>query len=384
MKAYKVYPSETTSFKDRTTGVSIKKLTGYLGHSTHPYFTFNGWFDGGNKMLFVSHRQNAANLHCVDMGTGEISQLTDLPAYGKKPSFTMDVNPKRNETYFWHSGCAYALSLDTLEVRPLWVAPKGFTTGSISPTADGDYVLTGLTEDLSDRIYSNLSASYIGFREIFEAKPDCRIMRISLDGSGAEVVWHEKCWVGHVNPSCTQANILTYCHEGPWNLVDHRMWVLDLNTGKATKLRERRVPGEMIGHEYWHLDGLHVGYQVHKPGDGSYFGFIHYDGTGELEAPCIRYPGPDHIHSNDFNLVVSDSGKTLKLYRYTGKEFDGPRILCMHDGSFHHGFAHPHPRMTADGRHAVYNSDSESYCNIYMAEIPEDTASLPKLEIPKE
>lgn len=382
MKPFRIYPSEKTTFKDRVSGVTIHRLTEHLGHSIHPYFTNNGWYDDNQKMLFTSHRGNVSNIHSIDIASGEISQLTDMPGYGQKASFSNHVNSVRNETYYWHNRCAYALDLRTLETRPLWVAPKGFNTGSLISSADGNYVFTYLNEDISDRVYTNLSAGYIGMRELFQARPKSKIVRISVDGGGAEIVWEEDCWANHVNPSCTQSNILTFAHEGPWDLVDHRMWVLDVSTGKVSKLRERRVEGEKIGHEYWHLDGIHVGYQVHRPEVGSFFGFVKYDGTGEMEAPAVRYSGPDHVHSNDFNMVVSDSGKTIKVYRYNGAGFDGPRILCMHDGSFHLGFAHPHPRITADGKSVVYNSDATGYCNIYMAEFPEDFYSLPELEIP--
>jgi oligogalacturonide lyase len=186
-----------------------------------------------------------------------------------------------------------------------------------------------------------------------------------------------------VNPSPTEDRLLTFCHEGPWQKVDHRIWVLDMDTGKATRLRERRIEGEMVGHEYWFLDGINVGYQVHRPEEGgskSYFGFARYDGTGEIEAPAVRVPGPDHVHSIGFDFVVSDTGKSIKGYKYNGVDFDGPRVITMHDGSFDWGSHHPHPRVTRDGKQVVYNSTTAGYCNIYMAPISDDFYALPKLE----
>ena len=135
----------------------------------------------------------------------------------------------------------------------------------------------------------------------------------------------------------------------------------------------------MIGHEYWYADGLHVGYQAHKPGSGSYFGVIRYDGAEEFEAPCVPFPSPDHIHSNDFQLIVSDSGNSIKLYRYNGTDFDEARVLCMHDGSFFYDTHHPHPRFTADGRGVLFNSNVSGYCNLYLADVPADVSALPKV-----
>ena len=99
------------------------------------------------------------------------------------------------------------------------------------------------------------------------------------------------------------------------------------------------------------------------------------------DAAVIPFPSPDHIYSNDFNLIVSDSGKAIKLYQMKGTEFDKARVLAMHDGSFFYGSHHPHPRMSADGRSVLYNSNVSGYCQIYIAEIPEDVSSLPVLEI---
>ncbi|MCL2833886.1 MAG: oligogalacturonate lyase family protein [Treponema sp.] len=394
MKPYAIYPSEKKSFNDRASGVKVWQLTDYKGHSEHSYFTDDGWYDNDTRMLFVSDRENARNLFSIEISSGEISRLTDMKPGSQSLKCPMHVNHLLNEAYYNYNGCVYAVNLSTLETRPIYIVPKGFNFGGARPTGDGKYVVAGLSQDLSASIKANLSAGYIGFREIFAAKPDCRIIRIKLDDNSVETVWQENCWVGHVNPSPVIGNLITFCHEGPWELVDHRIWLLDLDTGKAVKFRERRVDKEMIGHEYWFTDGQHIGYQVHKPEDPSlqmdesarknqisFFGFARYDGTGEKEAPAVRVPGPDHVHSVDFNFVVSDTGKTIKGYKYNGKTFDGPRIITMHDGSFDWGAHHPHPGITRDGKNVVYNSTASGYCNIYMTAIPQDFASLPLLEI---
>lgn len=380
MKPYKIYPPERKTFQDRLSGVTVHQLTGYKGHSEHPYFTDNGWYDSDRRMLFISDRDNARNLFSIEIESGEISRLTNMPAEGPVLRCPMHVNRLYNETYYQYNGCVYAINLETLETRPIYIIPKGFNFGGARPTGDGKYVVAGLAEDLSASIKSNLAASYVGFEDIFKARPDCRIVRINVQDNRAEEVWQEKCWIGHVNPSLTLGNIITFCHEGPWNLVDHRIWVLDLDTGKAVKFRPRRVEGEMVGHEYWFADGLHVGYQVHADSH-SYFGFAKYDGTGEIEAPAVRVPGPDHVHSVTFDFVVSDTGKSIKGYKYNGKSFDGPRIITMHDGSFDWGAHHPHPSITRDEKRIVYNSTAAGYCNIYMTAVPEDFFSLPELKV---
>ncbi len=381
MRSYQTWPSEKCERRDRVSGAAVTQLTSYLGHSLHAYFTNNGWWDGGRRLLFRGDRDNASNLFSIELESGEIARLTDFPARAAStPNFPNDVNPARPEVYYTLENRLYALDLETLETRLLYTCPSGFTLHGGLTGADGRFAYATVGEDLSGRVYANLSASYIGMRETFEARPDTRIVRIDTERGGGEEIWQEYAWVGHVNPSPTRPQLLSFCHEGPWNLVDHRIWVLDMDEGAPRRVRERQVPGEMVGHEYWHLDGEHIGYQVHRREEGkSWFGVVRYDGSGQREAECVPLPSPDHIHSNDFDLIVSDSGNSIKLYRFNGTDFDPARVLCMHDGSFFYGSHHPHPRFCADGKRILFNSDVSGYCQMYLAQIPDDVTSLPLL-----
>ena len=174
MKAYKTFASEKRTFKDRITGANITQLTGYLGHSFHTYFTNNGWYDGNRRLLFTSDRDNATNLFSIQVESGEISQLTDFEP-GSRPTvrFTNDVNPKRPEVYYAIGREMRAVNLKTLEDRLLFKVPDGFNAKGGNVGADGQYIYGALMEDLSDRIYTDLKASYIGMKEISSIRPGC-------------------------------------------------------------------------------------------------------------------------------------------------------------------------------------------------------------------
>jgi len=244
----------------------------------------------------------------------------------------------------------------------------------INCTADGKYVCGSIYEDLSDRI--RIDRNYIGFREVSEARPLSRVLKVATDGSGGEVAWEEKYWVNHVNTSPTQPNLLTFCHEGPWRIVDNRIWALDLDTGKVWKIRPREAD-ENPGHEYWHADGVHIGYHGHRPDKSAFLGRIRYDNTEKEE---YRFPAnTGHIHSNDFSMIVGDGGPVIRLWKNTGKGFAGPRILCEHRSSMHIQESHPHPRFTPDGEKIVYTTNFSGYCNVYLADVPE-FETLPELK----
>ena len=198
------FPAEWRTFRDRDTGVEVKQLTGYKGHSHHLYFTNPGWYDGGRKLLFGSDRANRTNLFGIDLQSGEITQLTDLdqPPPPAETSFLFaSINPRREEVYFWHGRTMIALDLVTLEERRLWEAPAGFLTNMTNVTADGKYICTGLYQDLTGDFEVDLLHGYVGFREYWAARPLSQIVRIDTTSGDTDVVFEERYWIGHVNTS---------------------------------------------------------------------------------------------------------------------------------------------------------------------------------------
>jgi len=383
MKKGAVWASEWKTYKDPKTGVTVTQLTNYKGHSHHLYFTNNGWYDNGNKLLFGSDRNNFSNLFSIDLRSGEITQLTDLEPVAAPHEIEFlgaCVNPMRDEAYFWYDRKIIAIDLTNLKERVLYQMPERFLGSIMNVTADGKYVCTSIVEDLSDRIKIDYLNGYVGFKETFEMKPLSKIIRVSTDNGETEVIHENRVWIGHVNTSPTQADILTFCHEGPWHLVDNRIWGLNIRTGETWMIRPRTEPEERVGHEYWHADGIHIGYHGQHTNGDKFFGKIRYDNTGCEEVSFPFHTG--HIHSNDYSLIVGDGqvGTTsIRLWKWNGQQFDGPRILCEHRGSFHVQKLHVHPRFNGKGDKVLFTSDKSGYGNLYLADVP-DFYSLPAIE----
>ncbi len=379
MSAGRVWTPEWQEYADPRSGARVRQLTGYKGHSHHLYFTNPGWYDGGRKLLFGSDRENRTNLFGLDLESGEITQLTDLAPVGlpnETELLSVSVNPVRGEAYFWYDRALMALDLATLALRTLWEAPAGFCRLMLNCTADGRYVCSGIFEDLSDRFRIDYLRGYVGFNETWAANPLSQIVQVATDGSGGEVVWEEQTWIGHVNTSPTQPHLLTFCHEGPWNEVDNRIWALDLNTRQAWMVRPRDA-NEAVGHEYWHADGLNIGYHGRWPDGRKFFGRIRYDNDDRFEVTFPHDTG--HIHSNDFSLIVGDAGDVVRTWQWNGQDFDGPRVLCEHRSSKHIQQVHVHPRFSPDGGEVLYTSDLSGYGNLYLVDVPA-FETLPKLE----
>jgi oligogalacturonide lyase len=79
----RVYRDRPFRYRDRHSGREVRRLTDYLGHSSHLYFTDNGWCNGGRSLIFTSDRENQSNLFRYDLDTATITQLTDLHGPGR-------------------------------------------------------------------------------------------------------------------------------------------------------------------------------------------------------------------------------------------------------------------------------------------------------------
>jgi len=154
------------------------------------------------------------------------------------------------------------------------------------------------------------------------------------------------------------------------------LFAIDLDTCEAWPIRPREG-GEAVGHEYWLADGETIAYHGRWPDGRKLFGRIRYDNADRLEVAFPHDTG--HMHSNAFDLLVGDGPPYIRLWRWNGEGFDGPRILAEHRSSMHIQKAHPHPRFDPEGRHVVFTSDRSGYCNVYQAAVP-DFESLPAIE----
>jgi oligogalacturonide lyase len=371
------FPSEMQEYRDPLTGAPVVQLTHYKAHSHHFYFTNRGWYDGGRKVLFGSDRFNRTNLFSLDLGSGEIMQLTDLEPQPKPREvefITACVNPIMPEAYFWHGRKMMALDLHSLHSRVLHEVSGDFDVDIMNCTSDGRFVCASASEDMSQRFRVDYLRGYVGFEETWKAMPLSRVLQVAVDGSGCRVAWEEQYWIGHVNTSPTIPNLLTFCHEGPWHKVDNRIWGLDLATGRAWMIRHPQH-GEIVGHEYWFADGEHVGYHGWHPDGRKFLGHTRYDDTGHAEA---SFPGETgHIHSNDAKRIVGDGGKVVRLWHWNGQSYEGPRALCEHNASMKIQQLHVHPRFTPDGRQVLFTSDVTGYGNVYLADVPDDFEALP-------
>jgi oligogalacturonide lyase len=251
----------------------------------------------------------------------------------------------------------------------------GYLVTQLNVSSDGQQIYYSDNEDLSDQIETDLLRGYVGFEETWAARPHSRVVCAAVDGSGSRIVFEEDYWIGHVNTSPSNPDWLTFCHEGPWDKVDQRIWALDAANGRVWKLRPTEA-GDVVGHEYWLADGERVGYHG-KLRDGRHvFGRVRFDGSDQLETAMEGATG--HTFSLDEDLVVGDAGGVIRVWFRDGDRYVGPRVLCEHRSSSNIQQLHPHPRVDPTGSYVVFTSDVSGYGNVYTVPIPDDLDRLPE------
>lgn len=390
------YRDPSFRYTDEYSQRTIERLTDYLGHTNHMYFTDPCWIEDSRSMVVTSDRENHSNLFRLELDAGSLTQLTDLNT-GDRPTGSYSAVTRCH--YYIRDGALVELAIDTLEERELYRADRiegGHAmeiSGRPCATADGTNIIISLSEP-DPTAGKRVSFAYAGFHSDFHRRPLTRILRVDRVSGAAETIHEDRCFITHLNPSPAVPDVMTFCHEGPWHLVDQRIWGLNIRTGETWKIRDQNGEDLAIGHEYWFADGERIGYHGRSRSDATHsqgkhiYGHIRWDGS-----ECVEQWFPfhsTHFHSLDEQLIVGDGSPAavfthqgvsqpfIQLFRWNGSEYEGPRILAYHRSTFNDQHAHPHPRFTPDGRHIIYTSDLTAYSNIYRVEIG-DFDDLPLL-----
>ena len=383
----KQFKDKQVRYQDRFSGREITRLTNWLGHSWQFYFTHPCWVDEGRAFLFHSERDNAGNYFRYELATGDIVQLTDNRG---EVFFNSCLAPATECFYHWNGNTLHELDLNTLEERPVYTAEPPFLPrehgSQISATADGRHIVTILEDPPED--YDRQKQSP------FFTPPLSRLTRIDVATGEAVVLHEDRRYITHLNTSPTRPDLMTFCHEGPWHLIEERIHGLNVETGEEWNIRPQHGEYSVIA-EHWFRDGETLGFRSHnRAANDTRFGSIRYDNSNHIETVL---PYSRHYHSLDGSIVVGDGMPVyllpgmlnttitwpfILLHQRVGEgQGWGPaRVLAYHGSSFSGQRCHPHPHITPDGQHVLYTTNMSDYSNIYLAPLG-DIEDLPLLNL---
>lgn len=383
------WKSEISEFKDEVTGRIVRRLT-TTGNNVHLYFTENSFDSERNEIIFLSDRASGEdkaphqnphyNLFRMDLDSGLITQITDEA--GSVGSVTKTPDSK---IIVYRTGRQLKkLDMESGQTVTIYEETGRYNLGAPSIAPNRRYCAFARNEE----VQVNDGPNYSGFKERFYRVKDGRISLAFLDGSGWFDVFKDTHQVGHFQFCPVDSTIGSYCHEGPWNLVTQRIWLLDFAAREA-KPCFRQDEQDSIGHEFWTPDG-YLFFDNRGPGhDGTItsdrtqavatnvavkeqidftpfvgladrFGVVHR----RIDMPYYC----NHYHANpDHTLLVGDDVDNLVLIDISGDQVTH-KVLCNHRTSWHTQSSHCHPTWSWDGKQILYASDTGGKVNLYLIE----------------
>ena len=370
-------PSQMSKYIDKKSGREIIKLTSD-GVNTHLYFTENSFYSDDRSILYLHFdgdmlNRGVMNAYKMDLEGGESVQLTDFAkednahGFNKAPDGEFITYMKRGDLYVYYP--------ETETERLIARCPVGFIFGATNVSHDKRYVAI-----VANKIPPNApvrgAANYDGFKETFIANKVGRIILAPIDGSGEFTVFEDTHWLGHVQFAPDTNEYITYCHEGPWNYVQERIWMLNTISRTVSPCYNQRED-DSLGHEFWTRDGL-VFYDNRGRG---------HDGTitsDKGQAVTMDYDGPEdiprvgfidkscrllrelelpyycnHYHANvDNTKLVADAVNDLVLIDIST---DTPtlEVLCEHNTSWRYQASHCHPTYSWSNDYILFASDCD-------------------------
>ncbi len=382
------WPSEMSTFIDKKTGAKITQLTNQ-GINFNLYFTETSLSPDGKSVYFVSNRAcpetEQVQLFHINLEDGVITQLTDAVGGVYHVTNTPDCE------YFAYAAekDIHLLHLPTMEDKIIYTEKEKYLISMVSINCDKTRIGFMRVEDV-DAIADG-GPNYAGFKEKMFATKESRVYWMNLDGSDLKQVFRDTCWLQHFQFSPDDPKIAMFCHEGPWNYIQQRIWVIDMEKGEVWPCF-RQVEEDCVGHEFWTQDGDivfdnrrdgHDGtisntkeqvYATHTESSGAipYFGFAKKDGTVYRTIDMPYYC--NHYYGNyDLSLFVGDATEDIVLIKpdETGKN---PKIhiLANHNTTWHYQRSHCHPTFSADGKKVIYAADTDRWHdNVFMVDVPE-------------
>lgn len=363
---------------DKDTHHKVICLSQMEGNSLSFYFHNNPFLqqtaNEGDRMVFYNTGPNGKQGYTVNLKTLKIEQITNQNA----PMTGEIVGHKSHNIYYQKKDSVFVSNIDSKRTRLVFVFPVDFK-GSISTlNADETMLAGGRASDEQKAILKQYPEKSQFFNRIFDAHLLNQLFTINIKTGALKMIHEEKTWLGHIQFSPTQPNLLMFCHEGPWQKVD-RIWTIDLKTGLVQLMHKRTMVNEIAGHEFFSPDGKTIWFDDQIPRSVNFF----LTGSNVKDHSEIKYRMTRDEWSIHFNvnknqtLFAGDGGNEgqvakakdgmwIYLFRPDGDHFDSERLVNMKN---HNYKLEPNVHFSPDGKWIIFRANFEGRENVYAVEI---------------
>nr|WP_024966367.1 oligogalacturonate lyase family protein [Pantoea sp. IMH] len=371
--------------RDAQTGAELVRLTppDVLCHRN--YFYQKCFSRDGQHLLFAGEFDGARNYYLLDLRQQQAVQLTE----GKGDNtFGGFLSPDDRHLYYVKNERELRkVDLETLRETVVYRVPEewvGYGTWVANSECTS---LVGI--EIAREDWTPLTDWKV-FHTFFTQKPRCRLLRVDLTSGEARTIHQDNLWLGHPIYRPFQDACVAFCHEGPHDLVDARMWLVDEDGSHVRKVKAH-APGESCTHEFWVPDGSALMYVSYLKGQQARH-ICRFDPDSGRNEVVMAMPACSHLMSNhDGSLLVGDgSGSPVDVQDAASYAIDNDPWLYVFDSqrkrtarlAAHHSswrvldgdrqVTHPHPSFTPDDKQVLFTSDVEGKPALYLARLPED------------
>lgn len=373
---------------DPDTGAKVTRLTPRDVTCHRNYFYQKCFTSDGARLIYGAEFGPGPspnwNYHLLDLATGQSLQLSD--GLGEN-TFGGFLSPDDRHLYFVRAERQLIrLHLDTLAEDVVYVVPHGWVGYGTWVANSACTKVVGI--EIAAEDWFPLT-DWTQFDAMFHTRPRCRLFSVDLATGERRVILEQKGWLGHPQYRPFDDHTVAYCHEGPHNLIDARMWFID-EDGRNRRCAKEHAAGESCTHEFWVPDGsamIYVSYFKDSPERW----IRSLDPVTLADRPLAPMPPCSHLMSNhDGTLIVGDgcgpapegSNAMLKgdpfLHLFdlkAGPDNAVTRRIAHHDSSWgvykgNRQVTHPHPSFSPDERHVLFSADGDGEPGLYLVEIP--------------
>ena len=338
---------------DSDTGHRIICLSSEAG-SESLYFNENAWTADGDKVVYTS----PTGIHDYNFNTHE----SELVVSGTNISGVI-VSRHSRTVYYIRRGSndvltAYSTQLDTHKTREIGQLPGGGGS-SLAVNAD-DTLLAGsfaIDKDHFPKPPDESKGQWMLRR--LEGHQKMALFTLDIKTGKVNVFNHSTDWLNHVQFSPTDPNLILFCHEGPWQLVD-RIWTIHTDGTGLQLIHTRTMEMEIAGHEFFSPDGKYIWYDLQTP-KGEDFWLAGYEiATGKR----LWY----HLQRNEWSIHFN---VTYDGTLFAGDGGDSGQVAHAPDGRWLYLF-HPHRpdamgQTKADSKNMIQTGVFESEKLVNMA-----------------
>lgn len=372
----KIIPLNFQTRKDSETGHDVIRMTPPHIICHRNYFYQKCFTTDGGKLIFGGAFEGHWNYYLLDIARQQATQLTDGAGDNTFGGFL-----SADDGALWYvknNRQLRRVDLQSLEEYVVYEVDRGWVAYGTWVANSDCTRLVGI--EINARDWQPLT-DWSKFREFYFTSPECRLINIDLRTGERETILQEKRWLGHPIYRPFDDDTVAFCHEGPRDAIDARMWLINPDGSNLRKVRQHAA-GESFTHEFWVPDGSALYYVQHKENSPQRY-LCSADPATLANRELMAIPPCSHLMSNhDGSLIVGDGAPhntgDISLNDPFIWVFDIKRgtqkAICQHNTSWKvldgdRQVTHPHPSFSPDNKWVLYTSDAEGMPALYLCAV---------------